>query len=105
MIVKCRGQREINNKVTLSEAIANERTFFEDHEEYRPLLEDKKASIPCLADRLTSELVEHIQDSLPDLEKEIEEKICLTTKDLEKYGEGVPEAHHEKVTFLIQVCM
>ncbi|XP_072369296.1 interferon-induced GTP-binding protein Mx3-like isoform X2 [Scyliorhinus torazame] len=102
MIVKCRGQREINNKVTLSEAIANERTFFEDHEEYRPLLEDKKASIPCLADRLTSELVEHIQDSLPDLEKEIEEKICLTTKDLEKYGEGVPEAHHEKVTFLIQ---
>ncbi|XP_078089129.1 interferon-induced GTP-binding protein Mx3-like [Mustelus asterias] len=102
MIVKCRGQKEINDKLTLGEAIENEKRFFEDHEDYRPLLDDKKATIPCLADRLTTELVEHILQSLPDLEKEIEDKICATSKDLAIYGEGVPETSHEKVTFMIQ---
>ncbi|XP_067897312.1 interferon-induced GTP-binding protein Mx3-like isoform X2 [Heterodontus francisci] len=102
MIVKCRGQQEINDKVTLSEAIKKEIKFFEDHEDYRPLLDDKKATIPCLADRLTTELVEHILESLPDLEKEVEKKLCSTAKELERYGEGVPDTDSEKVTFMIQ---
>ncbi|XP_078416453.1 interferon-induced GTP-binding protein Mx3-like [Cetorhinus maximus] len=102
MIVKCRGQQEINDQLTLSEAIKKERKFFEDHEDYRPLLDDRKATIPCLADRLTTELVEHILESLPHLEKEIEEKLLVMNKELESYGEGVPDAEHEKVTFMIQ---
>ncbi|XP_041066698.1 interferon-induced GTP-binding protein Mx3-like isoform X4 [Carcharodon carcharias] len=102
MIVKCRGQQEINDQLTLSEAIKKERKFFEDHEDYRPLLDDRKATIPCLADRLTTELVAHILESLPHLEKEIEEKLLVLNKELESYGEGVPDAEHEKVTFMIQ---
>ncbi|XP_060689801.1 interferon-induced GTP-binding protein Mx1-like [Hemiscyllium ocellatum] len=102
MIVKCRGQQEINDQLSLSEAIEKERRFFEDHEDYRPLLDDKKATIPCLAERLTTELVAHIIQSLPELSKDIEEKLSATTKELEQYGEGVPDTVHEKTTFLIQ---
>ncbi|XP_048397262.1 interferon-induced GTP-binding protein Mx1-like isoform X2 [Stegostoma tigrinum] len=102
MIVKCRGQQEINDQLTLNEAIENERRFFEDHKDYRPLLDDKKATIPCLADRLTAELVAHIIQTLPELTKEIEEKLSATTKELEICGEGVPDTVHDKMTFLIK---
>uniref|UniRef100_UPI00398E4744 interferon-induced GTP-binding protein Mx3-like n=1 Tax=Pristiophorus japonicus TaxID=55135 RepID=UPI00398E4744 len=102
MIVKCRGQQEINDQLKLSDAIEKEKTFFEDHEDFRPLLDDKKATIPCLAERLTSELVDHITKSLPSLEKEIEEKLVRTASDLERQGEGVPDTDSERVTFMIQ---
>ncbi|XP_020384629.1 interferon-induced GTP-binding protein Mx3 [Rhincodon typus] len=102
MIVKCRGQQEINDQLTLNEAIENERRFFEDHKDYRPLLDNKKATIPYLADRLTTELVAHIIQTLPELAKEVEEKLSATTKELERCGEGVPDTVHEKITFLIQ---
>lgn len=31
MIVKCRGQKEITEKVSLTEAIEREKAFFQDH--------------------------------------------------------------------------
>uniref|UniRef100_A0A8C4RQD8 Interferon-induced GTP-binding protein Mx-like n=1 Tax=Erpetoichthys calabaricus TaxID=27687 RepID=A0A8C4RQD8_ERPCA len=60
MIVKCRGQQDIKKKLSLEEAIQNERVFFE-----HPLLDDMKATIPLLAEKLTNELVEHISVSAP----------------------------------------
>ncbi|CAI9620229.1 unnamed protein product [Staurois parvus] len=35
MIVKCRGQKEIQNNICLEDAIRNERAFFENHEHFR----------------------------------------------------------------------
>lgn len=35
MIVKCRGQSDINKKITLAAAIQNERDFFEGHDCFR----------------------------------------------------------------------
>lgn len=35
MIVKCRGQQDIQNQVTLAEALQKERVFFEDHPHFR----------------------------------------------------------------------
>lgn len=35
MIVKCRGQQNINDKLTLASAITREREFFEEHEHFR----------------------------------------------------------------------
>uniref|UniRef100_A0A8C4X528 Interferon-induced GTP-binding protein Mx-like n=1 Tax=Erpetoichthys calabaricus TaxID=27687 RepID=A0A8C4X528_ERPCA len=65
MIVKCRGQQDIKKKLSLEEAIQNERVFFEQHSYFSPLLDDMKATIPLLAEKLTNELVEHISVSAP----------------------------------------
>uniref|UniRef100_A0A4W3ITM3 Interferon-induced GTP-binding protein Mx-like n=1 Tax=Callorhinchus milii TaxID=7868 RepID=A0A4W3ITM3_CALMI len=73
MIVKCRGQKEINDKLTLQDAIARENRYFEEHEQFRTLLDEKKASIPHLAERLTNELVYHISVIQDTLRDEIEE--------------------------------
>ncbi|KAF4797756.1 Interferon-induced GTP-binding protein Mx [Turdus rufiventris] len=60
MIVKCRGQQDIHNKLTLAAAIQQERAFFENHKHFRAILKEGKATIPHLAEKLTNELVKHI---------------------------------------------
>ncbi|GCB77251.1 hypothetical protein scyTo_0019260, partial [Scyliorhinus torazame] len=75
MIVKCRGQKDINDKLTLDDAITKEKAFFEDHEQFR---------------------------SLPQLRKDVEMKLSNTMQHLKIYSSGVPIAYDEKVMFMIE---
>ncbi|XP_074851998.1 interferon-induced GTP-binding protein Mx1-like [Carettochelys insculpta] len=102
MIVKCRGQQDIHDNLTLASAIQKEREFFEQHEYFSFLLEEKKATIPVLAERLTQELIEHINKSLPTLEKQIKDKLQVTNNKLQKCGTGVPESVEEQMLFLVE---
>uniref|UniRef100_A0A8C0IVF3 Uncharacterized protein n=1 Tax=Chelonoidis abingdonii TaxID=106734 RepID=A0A8C0IVF3_CHEAB len=102
MIVKCRGQQDIHDKLTLASAIQKERAFFEQHEHFRVLLDENKATIPILAEKLTAELVEHINKSLPALEEQISIQLQTATEQLRKYGKGTPKTG-EKLFFLIDV--
>uniref|UniRef100_A0A3B3BGZ4 Interferon-induced GTP-binding protein Mx n=1 Tax=Oryzias melastigma TaxID=30732 RepID=A0A3B3BGZ4_ORYME len=61
MIVKCRGQKEITEKVSLTEAIEREKAFFQDHAYFHTLYSDGHATVPKLAEKLTLELVHHIE--------------------------------------------
>uniref|UniRef100_A0A3P8PT44 Interferon-induced GTP-binding protein Mx n=1 Tax=Astatotilapia calliptera TaxID=8154 RepID=A0A3P8PT44_ASTCA len=63
MVVKCRGQKEITEKVSLSEALKNEEAFFEEHAHFQTLFDEGQATVPKLAEKLTLELVHHIQVS------------------------------------------
>ncbi|KAM9170552.1 interferon-induced GTP-binding protein Mx2-like [Pangshura tecta] len=101
MIVKCRGQQDICDKLALASAIQKERAFFEQHEHFRVLLDENKATIPILAEKLTAELVEHINKSLPALEEQINIQLQKTTEELLKYGKGTPKTEGEKLFFLI----
>ncbi|KAM4700046.1 interferon-induced GTP-binding protein Mx2-like [Discoglossus pictus] len=100
MMVKCRGQQEIQNNLSLQDALNNERAFFEEHEYFRVLLEDGYATIPCLAEKLTNELVAHIIKTLPSLEKHIKDKLKVAEQKLKIIGTGVPESQMEKFSFL-----
>ncbi|XP_025071197.1 interferon-induced GTP-binding protein Mx1-like [Alligator sinensis] len=102
MIVKCRGQQDINDKLTLASAITREREFFEEHEHFSILLEEKKATIPLLAERLTQELIDHINKSLPNLEKQIQHKLQVASNKLQKCGLGIPETAEGKMLILIE---
>ncbi|KAI1885201.1 hypothetical protein AGOR_G00217740 [Albula goreensis] len=102
MVVKCRGQQDINDNMTLDKAIQKERAFFEDHPHFRTLLDNGKASIPCLAEKLTKELVEHISKSLPQLEKQINQKLEINAKKLRDLGNGVPADQTQRTNFLIE---
>ncbi|XP_051747044.1 interferon-induced GTP-binding protein MxB-like [Ctenopharyngodon idella] len=100
MIVKCRGQEEITNKVNLSLATAKENVFFKDHPQFSKLYEEGFATIPKLAERLTIELVHHIQKSLPNLKKQIEAKLNETQMELDKYGNRLPSDPADRLNFL-----
>ncbi|XP_016390098.1 interferon-induced GTP-binding protein MxA-like [Sinocyclocheilus rhinocerous] len=101
MIVRCRGQKEIIDQVTLHEATAAEDAFFKDHPHFSKLYDEGFATIPKLAEKLTIELVHHIQKSLPRLEEQIETKLAETQKELEAYGNGPPSDPAERLSFLI----
>ncbi|XP_069331037.1 interferon-induced GTP-binding protein Mx1 [Eulemur rufifrons] len=101
MIVKCRGQQDIQDRLSLAEALQREKAFFEDHAHFRNLLEEGRATVPCLAERLTTELITHISKSLPLLENQIKESHQKITEELQKFGVDIPEDENEKMFFLI----
>ncbi|XP_062866764.1 interferon-induced GTP-binding protein Mx1-like [Trichomycterus rosablanca] len=101
MIVRCRGQKEIKDRVPLSEATDKEKDFFRDHPHFSMLYEEGKATIPKLAEKLTQELVHHIERSLPRLEEQIEKKLAETQAELERYGSGPPTDPEGQIAFLI----
>ncbi|XP_051006285.1 interferon-induced GTP-binding protein Mx2-like [Acomys russatus] len=102
MIVKCRGQQDIQEKLSLAEALQKEQAFFSEHPHFRILLEDGKATVPCLAERLTTELISHICKTLPLLENQIKKCYQSTTDELQKYGTDIPEDENGKTIFLIE---
>ncbi|NXH66848.1 MX protein, partial [Hydrobates tethys] len=100
MIVKCRGQQDIHNKLALAAAIQQERKFFETHKHFSILLDEGKATIPRLAENLTNELVRHIIKTLPTLENQIREMLQKTLQELQKYRRGTPRTESDKLFFL-----
>ncbi|XP_028608383.1 interferon-induced GTP-binding protein Mx1-like [Grammomys surdaster] len=65
------------------------------------LLEDGKATVPCLAKRLTMELTSHIDKSLPLLEYQINKSHQSACEELQKFGADVPEDNSKKMSFLM----
>uniref|UniRef100_A0A3B3QHE5 MX dynamin like GTPase 1 n=1 Tax=Paramormyrops kingsleyae TaxID=1676925 RepID=A0A3B3QHE5_9TELE len=103
MIVKCRGQMDILDKVSLTEALDKEKAFFEGHSHFDILYKEGYATIPHLAKKLTLELVQHIQKSLPQLDVQIDRKMADIQAELKKYGEGPPTDGAEKKAFLTNI--
>ncbi|XP_034551422.1 interferon-induced GTP-binding protein Mx-like [Notolabrus celidotus] len=103
MIVRCRGQKDITDKVSLTEAIEKEKEFFQEHLHFQILFDEGHATVPKLAEKLTLELVHHIQRSLPQLEMQIEKKLRKTQAELDRYGNGPPSDVNERLSFLIDI--
>ena len=60
-VVKCRGQKAVEDKMSLEEAIESEEEFFKNHELFNNLYQDKKTGIQNLSHQLTKQLVEQIK--------------------------------------------
>ncbi|KAM9693578.1 LOW QUALITY PROTEIN: interferon-induced GTP-binding protein Mx2-like [Trichechus inunguis] len=102
VIVRCRGQQEVTDKLSLAEATRREIHFFQTHPNFRVLLGEGKATVPCLAERLTTELIVHIQKSLPLLEHQIIDSHQRATEELRRCGADVPDRETDKTFFLIE---
>ncbi|XP_012495522.1 PREDICTED: interferon-induced GTP-binding protein Mx2 [Propithecus coquereli] len=102
MIVKCRGQKEVTDRLSLAEATKREMMFFQTHPYYRALLEEGKATVPRLAETLTAELVMHIKKSLPLLEDQIRECHQRAVEELRRCGAEVPSEKTNQLVFLIE---
>ncbi|XP_056294405.1 interferon-induced GTP-binding protein Mx-like [Pseudoliparis swirei] len=101
MIVRCRGQKEITERVSLPEATRREKDFFNDHAHFKILYKENLATVPKLAEKLTLELVHHIKRSLPQLEVQIQNKLTEIQAKLDRCGVGPPADAAEELGFLI----
>ncbi|XP_077335984.1 interferon-induced GTP-binding protein Mx2-like isoform X2 [Lithobates pipiens] len=101
-IVKCRGQSEILNRVSLEDAINNERAFFENHQFFRVLLDEGYATIQTLAVKLTTELVEHITRALPFIMNQVKIKLNEAKDGLNQMGTNVPDTDNERLHFFVE---
>jgi len=63
--VKCRSQKNINDNVSIRDAILLEKKFFGEHPDYKDFAESM--GIPFLSKSLNQILVNHIKKSLPQL--------------------------------------
>ncbi|XP_058614898.1 interferon-induced GTP-binding protein Mx2-like isoform X2 [Onychostoma macrolepis] len=103
IMVKCRGQQQIDEKVPLVEATQIERDFFQNHNFFRPLLDENKATIKCLAIKLTQDLVNHIKKSLPKLDEQIKKQLWDVRNELKECEAGPPQDPKGAKQFLIKV--
>ena len=60
-VVKCRGQKAIENKISLEDATDSEENFFKNHELLNTLYNEKKTGVQNLSHQLTKQLVEQIK--------------------------------------------
>uniref|UniRef100_A0A8C1VKB9 Uncharacterized protein n=1 Tax=Cyprinus carpio TaxID=7962 RepID=A0A8C1VKB9_CYPCA len=105
VMVKCRGQQQIDEKVSLVEATQIERDFFQNHDFFRPLLDENKATIKCLAIKLTQDLVSHIKKSLPKLDEQIKKQLWDVRNELKKCEAGPPQDLKGAKQFLIKILI
>nr|DBA34531.1 TPA: hypothetical protein GDO54_002082 [Pyxicephalus adspersus] len=103
MMVKCRGQKEIQDNISLQDALKKEKEFFTNHQDFRPLLDAGLATIPNLAERLSKELVTHIAKSLPNIKYQIKRKLQEAEDELNVIGGGLPDSDDERIQFLMKI--
>ncbi|XP_036413417.1 interferon-induced GTP-binding protein Mx1-like [Colossoma macropomum] len=105
IIVKCRGQKQIDEKISLEQATRVERDFFKRHEFFSCLLNEEKATIQCLASKLTQDLVDHIKKSLPLLSEQIKKQLWDLRKELNQCEAGPPLDPQKRKDFFISTLM
>ncbi|XP_056107090.1 interferon-induced GTP-binding protein Mx3-like [Rhinichthys klamathensis goyatoka] len=101
-MVKCRGQQQIDENIPLEEATQIERDFFQNHDHFRDLLNEDKATIKCLAVKLTQNLVDHIKTSLPQLNQQIKKMLLDVKIELKECEPGPPEDLKGAKQFLVE---
>ncbi|XP_036386684.1 interferon-induced GTP-binding protein Mx-like [Megalops cyprinoides] len=100
-IVRCRGQKDIQDKVSFSDALNLEKTFFKGHQHFRNLLNSKQAGINNLAEKLSKELLTLIKSSLNTIEADIFMKLQKVEEELSFMG-NIPTGSREIARFLTE---
>ncbi|GAB5036089.1 dynamin like protein [Nannochloropsis oceanica] len=84
-----RGQRDIDNNLTIREALRRESSFFKAHPVYRSLL--KQCTTPTLTRMLNNILMHHIRDCLPEIKSRIQAMTMEVARELDALGEPTTE--------------
>ena len=89
-----RGQKDINEDVTIQNGLAKEAAFFKHHPVYS---HDKNLSSKCgtntLAKSLNNILMHHIRECLPEVKNRISSMVTDVTQELEALGSAGQQSH------------
>ncbi|XP_002742049.1 uncharacterized protein LOC100367492 [Saccoglossus kowalevskii] len=100
-IMKCRSQRNLEDSMSLEKAMDEEERFFREHKHYSVL--SSQAGSRLLAHRLTTELVEQIMKSVPQIQHAIKDKLEDTKQQLTTLGEEVPMKDVQRIDLLVRL--
>ncbi|KAK6894637.1 Vacuolar protein sorting-associated protein 1 [Candida tropicalis] len=85
-----RGQKDIEAKKTIRDALKDERAFFENHPSYRA--KAQFCGTPYLAKKLNGILLHHIKGTLPDIKMRIEHSLKKYSQELALLGPEMAES-------------
>ncbi|KAL4426302.1 hypothetical protein ABPG74_006559 [Tetrahymena malaccensis] len=86
--MKPRNQNDINDNITVDQAIQIEQEYFSNHKIYNKF--SQRTGTSALTRKLSELLEEHIRRFLPSIFKKIEDTLNIKKQDLEKLGEPFP---------------
>ncbi|KAF9381475.1 vacuolar protein sorting-associated protein 1 [Podila verticillata] len=84
-----RGQRDIEQKKTISRSLEGERSFFENHAAYKS--KAQYCGTPYLARKLNMILMHHIRNTLPEIKAKIQAALAKYLAELATLGDGMSE--------------
>lgn len=87
--VKMRSQADIDAKKRVSDALVDEKDWFDNHRLYSKL-PPGLVGTPVLIEKLTKVLFKHIRRFLPEIKREIGDKRRAVQDRMDELGEGVP---------------
>lgn len=94
-----RGQRDIENRLTIKEALSNEKRFFENHPSYSS--KAHYCGTPYLAKKLNSILLHHIKATLPEIKMRIENALKKYQNELGSLGPEIADSPNSIVLSVI----
>jgi len=97
--VKGRSQEDIKNKMTVKEALKIEKEWFASHPVYSTLPPGMVGTL-ALTQKLTKVLFGHIRNTLPEIAKEIQNKIKECEERLKDLGVPLPVTSKEKMQLI-----
>ena len=99
--VKGRSSQDMKDKVSVAEGLKLENEFFE--RKYPDLLENGLVGTKNLVNRLSMILSKNIQTSLPEIIKELREKIDEYDQEYRQLGTPLPEFDQEKIQLILNM--
>jgi replication fork clamp-binding protein CrfC len=97
--VKNRSQQNIMDKVRVQEGIDEERRYFQTHPIYRSLPKDCYGT-DTLTSKLSRIMYAHIRVSLPDITKEVDEKLKAVEERIKDLGTPLPTSESQRIQLL-----
>eukprot|EP00922_Rhytidocystis_sp_ex-Travisia-forbesii_P068479 GHVS01101997.1.p1 GENE.GHVS01101997.1~~GHVS01101997.1.p1 ORF type:complete len:774 (-),score=103.87 GHVS01101997.1:165-2486(-) len=94
-----RSQADIREGKSIQQAIQHEKEFFSSHGVYRALTPGL-CGVGSLVDKLTKVLFRHIKNFLPEIKREISNKMRCVSGRLQELGEGVPVEVGDRVQLM-----
>lgn len=85
-----RSQQDVNLNKTVKQSLEKERKFFVQHQAYKPIA--NKCGTKYLGEKLSSILMNHIKEKLPDLKAKVSYLINQTEQELSQLGYDEDEA-------------
>lgn len=96
--IKNRSAEDIKNNVSVAQGLEEEQHFFLAH--YPDLLEKGAAGTRCLVDKLSLILGRNIQQSLPEITRELTEKIDDYEGEMKALGQPLAENAGDRLNFI-----
>ena len=92
--VKNRSKKDLDNKISMEEALKREKEFFESHKIYKSMPIEYFGT-EALIKRLTEIYFKIVRENLPKIINSIDERLLIVKQELADLGNPLPEADSE----------